>query len=290
MYFKTIKKQLVDKNKKLNEVTENALWLKDNYGQNDARNAEVDRRLENVEQEMDNLKEKLAEKNAQLELILYKKQSYELSMDKFMAWCVSVDKTMRSQEAVSLRYPEIIIQQRVIQVNTFECLCGIKTTIRLSSPCVWLMNYYWFKSRLSFPQDINHEVKNAVPLYEYLKNAGFDYIDGEEPGVKRDMARQRVTNITKYWKLIHRKTADRSEKLNEVFPRVRDYHDSVTSFVPWLTTAERDMQAFGTVSFDQSQLTKQRAELKVSEVLIIGVVVPLSLIGQVLLQDETRVA
>jgi hypothetical protein len=116
-------------------------------------------------------------------------------------------------------------------------------------------------------------VKNAVPLYEYLKNAGFDYIDGEEPGVKRDMARQRVTNITKYWKLIHRKTADRSEKLNEVFPRVRDYHDSVTSFVPWLTTAERDMQAFGTVSFDQSQLTKQRAELKVSEVLIIGLVV-----------------
>lgn len=114
-------------------------------------------------------------------------------------------------------------------------------------------------------QDINHEVKNAEPLYEYLKNASFEYIDGEEPGMKRDMARQRVTNITKYWKILHRKTADLSEKLNEVFPLVRDYHDSVTSFVPWLTTAERDMLAFDTVSFDHAQLTKQRAELKVSE-------------------------
>ena len=79
------------------------------------------------------------------------------------------------------------------------------------------------------------------------------------------MARQRVANITKYWKIIHRKTADRSEKLNEVYPLVRDYHDSVTSFVPWLTTAEQDMQAFGTVSLDHAKLMKQRAELKVSE-------------------------
>lgn len=108
-------------------------------------------------------------------------------------------------------------------------------------------------------------MENAEPLYEYLKNASFDYIDGEEPGMKRDMARQRVTNITKYWKILHRKTADRSEKLNEVFPLVRDYHDSMTSFVPWLTTAERDMHVLDTVSFDHAQLTKQRAELKVSE-------------------------
>lgn len=79
------------------------------------------------------------------------------------------------------------------------------------------------------------------------------------------MARQRVTNITKYWKIIHGKTADRSEKLNEVFPLARDYHDSVSSFVPWLTTAELDMQAFGTVSYEHAQLTKQRAELKVSK-------------------------
>ena len=121
------------------------------------------------------------------------------------------------------------------------------------------------KNCVSSVQDIIHEVKNAEPLYEYLKNASFDYIDGEEPGVKRDMARQRITNITKYWKIIQRKTADRSEKLKEVLPLVRDYHDSVTSFVPWLTTAERDMQAFGTVSCDHAQLTKQRAELKVSE-------------------------
>ena len=111
-----IKTELVDKNSKLNDATENALWLKDNYGQNDARNAAVDRRLEKVEQEMDDLKEKLAQKNSQLEIILYKKQSYELSMDKFMAWCVSVDKTMRSQEPVSLRYPEIISQERVVKV------------------------------------------------------------------------------------------------------------------------------------------------------------------------------
>jgi septal ring factor EnvC (AmiA/AmiB activator) len=117
--LKSIKKQLVEKNKKLNEATENGIWLKDNYGQHEARNAAVDRQLENAENEMDKLKEKLAEKNAQLELILYKKQSYELSMDKFMAWCVSVDKIMRSQDAVSLRYPEIIIQQREIEVNKF---------------------------------------------------------------------------------------------------------------------------------------------------------------------------
>ena len=115
--MKTIKEQLVDKNKKLNEATEDALWLKENYGQNEDRNAAVDRRRENVEQEMDNLKEKLSEKNAQLELVLYKKQSYELSMDRFMAWCVSVDKTMRNQEPVSLRYAEIITQQRAIQVG-----------------------------------------------------------------------------------------------------------------------------------------------------------------------------
>lgn len=114
-----IKAELVEKNSKLNDATENALWLKDNYGQNEGRNAAVDRKLENVEQEMDDLKEKLAQKNAQLELILYKKQSYELSMDKFMAWCVSVDKTMRSQEPVSLRYPEIVSQQRVIKVGCF---------------------------------------------------------------------------------------------------------------------------------------------------------------------------
>ena len=119
-------------------------------------------------------------------------------------------------------------------------------------------------------------MKNAEPLYEYLKNASFDYIDGEEPGMKRDMARQRVTNITKYWKIIQRKTADRSEKLNEVFPLVRDYHDSVTSFVPWLATAELDMQTFGTVSCDHARLTKQRAELKVSESLTIFVFSALS--------------
>jgi septal ring factor EnvC (AmiA/AmiB activator) len=118
--LKTIKEQLVDKNKKLNEATEDALWLKENYGQNEDRNAAVDRRRENVEQEMDNLKEKLSEKNAQLELVLYKKQSYELSMDRFMAWCVSVDKTMRNQEPVSLRYAEIITQQRAIQVGKFR--------------------------------------------------------------------------------------------------------------------------------------------------------------------------
>ena len=223
-----IKAQLADKNKILNRVTENGLWLKENNGQNEARNAAVNRQVENVEQGMDNMKEKLAEKNAKLELELYKKQSYELSMDQFMAWCVSVDKIMRSQEPVSLKYAEIIAQQRVIQ-------------------------------------DVNHEIKNAEPLYEYLKNASFDYIDGEEPGSKRDMARQRVTNITKYWKIIHRKTADRSDNLNEVLPLVRDYHDSVTSFVPWLTAAEQDMQAFGTVNLDHAQLVKQRAELKVSE-------------------------
>ena len=124
---------------------------------------------------------------------------------------------------------------------------------------------HYLRILFSYQQDVNHEVKNAEPLYEYLKNASFDYIDGEEPGAKRDMARQRVTNITKYWKIIHRKTADRSEKLNEVYPLVRDYHDSVTSFVPWLTTAEQDMQAFGTVSLDHAKLMRQRAELKVSE-------------------------
>lgn len=117
--LKEITEQLVDKNAKLKEATENGLWLKDNYGQNQNRNAAVDRRLNNVGQEMNNLKEKLAEKNAQLQLALYRKQSYELSMDQFMAWCVSVDKIMRSQEPVSLKYCEIILQQRKIQVAIF---------------------------------------------------------------------------------------------------------------------------------------------------------------------------
>lgn len=121
-----------------------------------------------------------------------------------------------------------------------------------------------FENCFRLPQDVNYNVENAEGLYEYLKNASFDYIDGEEPGVKRDFARQRVINITKYWRIIQRKTADRSEKLNEVFPLVRDYHDSVTSFMPWLSIAERDMLAVGTVSCDHAQLRKQRAELKVS--------------------------
>lgn len=107
----------MDKDSKLREATESAVWLKDNYGDNEASNDAVNRRLHVVEQEMDSLKEKLAEKNAQLELVLYKKQSYELSMDNFMAWCVSVDQTLRSQQPVSLRYGEIVSQQRQIQVG-----------------------------------------------------------------------------------------------------------------------------------------------------------------------------
>lgn len=112
-----VKTELVGKNTKLDEATENAIWLKDNYGQNETRNTAVDKLLDDVTNEMDDLKEKLAEKSAQVELALYKKHSYEVSMDRFMAWCVSVDKTLRGQVPVSLRYAEIVIQQRVVQVT-----------------------------------------------------------------------------------------------------------------------------------------------------------------------------
>lgn len=115
--FQGVKEQVTKKNAVLNEAAENGLWLKDNCEQNTPVKLLVDERLNTVEKDFDTLKEKLAEKTAQLELLLYKKQSYELSMEQFMSWCVSVDKMFRKQERVSLRYYEILRQQRELQVS-----------------------------------------------------------------------------------------------------------------------------------------------------------------------------
>ena len=101
----------------MTEASGNGLWLKDNCGRNAPVKSVVNERLSAVEKDFDELKASLAEKKSQLELALYKKQSYELSMEQFMAWCVSVDKVFRKQEPVSLRYYDIVTQQRHLQVS-----------------------------------------------------------------------------------------------------------------------------------------------------------------------------
>lgn len=81
------------------------------------------------------------------------------------------------------------------------------------------------------------------------------------------MARHKVTNITKYWKIIQKKIADRTNKLNETMPLVREYHESMTTFLPWLTTAEKSLQALVIGKKNQHDLAEQRAEIKVSRLL-----------------------
>ena len=112
-----MKEQINAKKPSLQEATEHGLWLTDNCLQNKPTKSLVDKRLNDVQKDIDELKENLEGKKAKLELMLYEKQNYELSMDHFMGWCVSIDKKLRKQEPVSLRYGEIVNQQRNLQVS-----------------------------------------------------------------------------------------------------------------------------------------------------------------------------
>ena len=82
-------------------------------------------------------------------------------------------------------------------------------------------------------------------------------MDTSEPGPDRDTLEDKLNDATQRWESVKKQTADRQEQLDQVLPLAKEFHSEIQDIKPWLSEAEKRLQAVELDSCDLRSIDKQ---------------------------------
>ena len=82
-------------------------------------------------------------------------------------------------------------------------------------------------------------------------------MDTSEPGPDRDALEDKLNDATQRWESVKKQTADRQEQLDQVLPLAKEFHSEIQDIKPWLSEAEKRLQAVELDSCDLRSIEKQ---------------------------------
>ena len=82
-------------------------------------------------------------------------------------------------------------------------------------------------------------------------------MDTSEPGPDRDALEDKLNDATQRWESVKKQTADRQEQLDHVLPLAKEFHSEIQDIKPWLSEAEKRLQAVELDSCDLRSIEKQ---------------------------------
>ena len=87
--------------------------------------------------------------------------------------------------------------------------------------------------------------------------AGRNVLDTSEPGPDRDALENKLNDLTQRWDSVKRQTADRQQQLDQVLPLSKEFHGEIQDIKPWLSDAEKRLQAIDPDACDNRSIDKQ---------------------------------
>ena len=87
--------------------------------------------------------------------------------------------------------------------------------------------------------------------------AGKNILETSEPGPDRDALEDKLNDLTQRWDSVKRQTADRQQQLDQVLPLSKEFHGEIQDLKPWLSDAEKRLQAIDPDACDERSIDKQ---------------------------------
>ena len=82
-------------------------------------------------------------------------------------------------------------------------------------------------------------------------------MDTSEPGPDRDALEDKLNDATQRWESVKKQTADRQEQLDQVLPLAKEFDSEIQDLKPWLSEAEKRLQAVEPDTCDLRSIEKQ---------------------------------
>ena len=87
--------------------------------------------------------------------------------------------------------------------------------------------------------------------------AGKNILETSEPGPDRDALEDKLNELTQRQDSVKRQTADRQQQLDQVLPLAKDFQGEIQDIKPWLSDAEKRLQAIDRDACDERSIDKQ---------------------------------